>query len=59
MMDTNSAPPLPEPLRDAIDRLSRRDRVLGVLLIGSLAAGAFTPVSDYDLVVVVDMGEPL
>jgi hypothetical protein len=59
MMHTNSAPMLPEPLRDALDRLSRHDRVFGALLIGSLAAGALTPASDYDLVVVVDVGEPV
>jgi predicted nucleotidyltransferase len=50
---------LPGPLHDAIERLSRHNQALGVLLIGSLAAGAFTRVSDYDLVVVVDMEEPL
>lgn len=49
---------LPEPLHDAVERLSRHDGVLGALLIGSLAAGALTPASDYDLVVVVDVGEP-
>jgi predicted nucleotidyltransferase len=59
MTNTNNAPLLPEPLRDALDRLSRRDEVLGALLIGSLAAGAFTPASDYDLVVVVNGKEPL
>jgi len=50
---------LPEPLHHAIERLSRHDQVLGVLLIGSLATGAFTPASDYDLVVVVNVGEPV
>lgn len=59
MMHTNSAPMLPEPLRDGLDRLSHRDRVLGALVLGSLAAGALTPASDYDLVVVVDVGGPL
>ena len=49
---------LPQPLHDTLDRLSRNDRVLGALLIGSLAVGALTPASDYDLVVVVDVGEP-
>jgi hypothetical protein len=58
-MDTHAAPPLPEPLRDAIERLSRHDRVLGALLIGSLPAGALSPASDYDLVVVAAVGEPL
>jgi len=50
---------LPQPLHDALDRLSRHDRVIGALLIGSLAAGALTPASDYDLVVVVDVGDPV
>lgn len=59
MTNMNNAPLLPEPLRDALDRLSQRDEVLGALLIGSLAADAFTPASDYDLVVVVNGGEPL
>jgi hypothetical protein len=58
-MDTHTTTPLPEPLHNAIDRLRRHDRVLGALLIGSLPAGALTPASDYDLVVVVDVGEPL
>ena len=58
-MDTHTTPPLPEPLHDAIDRLSRHDRVLGALCSGSLPAGALTPASDYNLVVVVDVGEPL
>jgi hypothetical protein len=48
---------LPQPLHDALDRLSRHGEVLGALLIGSLAAGELTPASDYDLVVVVDVGE--
>jgi hypothetical protein len=58
-MDTHTVQPLPEPLSDALDRLSRHERVLGALLIGSLPARSFTPASDYDLVVVVDMGRPL
>jgi predicted nucleotidyltransferase len=58
MTNTNNAPPLPEPLRNALDRLGRHGQVLGALLIGSLAAGELTPASDYDLVVVVDMVEP-
>lgn len=59
MMHTNSAPMLPEPLHNGLDRLSQHDRVLGALVLGSLAAGALTPASDYDLVVVVDVGGPL
>jgi len=58
-MDTHTTTPLPEPLHNAINRLSRHNRVLGALLIGSLPAGALTPASDYDLVVVVDGLEPL
>ena len=58
-MDTHTTIPLPEPLHNAINRLSRHNRVLGALLIGSLPAGALTPASDYDLVVVVDGLEPL
>jgi hypothetical protein len=58
-MDTNTNPPLPEALRDAINHLSQHDRVFGALLIGSLPAGALTPASDYDLVVLVEVEEPL
>ncbi len=48
-MDTHHEVSLPQPLHDALDRLSRHSGVLGALLIGSLAAGALTPASDYDL----------
>lgn len=58
-MHTHITPPLPQPLHDAIDRLNLHSQVFGALLIGSLPTGALTPASDYDLVVVVDVGEPL
>ena len=40
-------------LAEVIARLSRRARVKGLLQIGSLATGALTEASDYDLVIVL------
>ncbi|NTU81966.1 MAG: nucleotidyltransferase domain-containing protein [Chloroflexales bacterium] len=50
---------LPEPLQATVDRLARHDRVVAVLVVGSLAASSFTAASDYDIVVVLADLEPL
>jgi hypothetical protein len=50
---------LPTPLQVARARLASHPRVAGALLIGSLPAGALSPTSDYDLVVIIDDLEPL
>jgi hypothetical protein len=50
---------LPAPFQAAIARLASHPRVAGALLIGSLPAGALSPTSDYDLVLIIDDLEPL
>lgn len=52
-------PDLPTPLQAALNRLAAHPRVAGALLIGSLPAGALSPTSDYDLVLIIDDLEPL
>ncbi len=54
MLPTRPATTAHLTLQAVLDRLATRPEVEGLLTIGSTSGGAVTPVSDYDLVVVVN-----